>query len=143
MATSCAAPAADKIKSMFPADFAPKIAIIMGSGCGGIAAAIESPTTVSYGDLPGFPVSTVQGHAGNLLLGKLNGIPIIGLQGRVHYYEGNPRAMMIERALGMLLSGIANHPLRPEHRSCNGFGPNTDHFKPRSKPSVRHEACRM
>lgn len=107
MATSCAAPAADKIKSMFPADFAPKIAIIMGSGCGGIAAAIESPTTVSYGDLPGFPVSTVQGHAGNLLLGKLNGIPIIGLQGRVHYYEGNPRAMMIP-VYAMKLVGCEN-----------------------------------
>lgn len=89
-----AQPAADKIKELAPG-FSPKIAMILGSGCGDVANAIENPIVIDYKDLPGFPISTVQGHAGQLLLGTLGGVPIAGLKGRVHYYEGNPRAMVV------------------------------------------------
>uniref|UniRef100_A0A6U4K4K9 Purine nucleoside phosphorylase n=1 Tax=Hemiselmis andersenii TaxID=464988 RepID=A0A6U4K4K9_HEMAN len=91
---SIAQDAADKIKELAPG-FTPRIAMTLGSGCGDVANAIENPIVIDYKDIPGFPVSTVQGHAGQLLLGTLAGIPIAGLKGRVHYYEGNPRAMVI------------------------------------------------
>jgi len=95
MTDKCIAqPAADKIKELAPG-FAPRIAMILGSGCGDVANAIENPIVIDYKDLPGFPISTVQGHAGQLLLGTLGGVPIAGLKGRVHYYEGNPKAMVI------------------------------------------------
>jgi xanthosine phosphorylase len=108
---SIAQDAADKIKELAPG-FAPRIAMTLGSGCGDVANAIENPIVIDYKDIPGFPVSTVQGHAGQLLLGTLGGIPIAGLKGRVHYYEGNPRAMVIPvyamRLLGAEFMFITN-----------------------------------
>lgn len=67
---------------------APRVAIILGTGLGGLAARIESPTAIEYGDLPGFPLSTVESHAGRLLLGHLSGCPVVAMQGRFHRYEG-------------------------------------------------------
>jgi hypothetical protein len=81
--------AAAFIKNMAP-DFTPKVALTLGSGCGDVANKIEPVCTIEYGKLPGFPVSSVQGHAGVLILGHLSGVPIVGLKGRVHYYEGMP-----------------------------------------------------
>jgi xanthosine phosphorylase len=92
--TCIAQTAADKIRELAPG-FQPRIAMTLGSGCGDVANAIENPIVIDYKDLPGFPVSTVQGHAGQLLLGTLAGVPIAGLKGRVHYYEGNPKAMVV------------------------------------------------
>ncbi|MDP6066851.1 MAG: purine-nucleoside phosphorylase [Alphaproteobacteria bacterium] len=71
-------------------DAAPRVGIILGSGLGGLAADIAEATTVSYADLPGFPTPGVEGHAGQLILGRLAGVPVACLQGRVHYYEGGP-----------------------------------------------------
>jgi xanthosine phosphorylase len=65
----------------------PKIAIILGSGLGGLARLVENPVTLAYRDLPGFPVLTVAGHAGQLIIGKLSGVPVIVLNGRKHFYE--------------------------------------------------------
>ena len=65
----------------------PKIAIILGSGLGGLADKIENPITLAYQDLPGFPVLTVMGHIGALIAGRLNGVPVIVLKGRKHFYE--------------------------------------------------------
>jgi xanthosine phosphorylase len=65
----------------------PKIAIILGSGLGGLARHVENPVILPYRDLPGFPVLTVAGHAGQLIIGKLNGVPVIVLNGRKHFYE--------------------------------------------------------
>ncbi len=65
----------------------PKIAIILGSGLGGLARHVENPVILAYRDLPGFPVLTVAGHAGQLIIGKLNGVPVIVLNGRKHFYE--------------------------------------------------------
>jgi len=86
--------AAEFIKKLAPG-FTPKVALTLGSGCGDVANEIVPVCTVEYGKLPGFPVSSVQGHAGVLILGHLAGVPIVGLKGRVHYYEGNPRSMVV------------------------------------------------
>jgi xanthosine phosphorylase len=68
--------------------FKPKIGIILGSGLGSFANEIQNPIIIPYPELRGFPISTVPGHAGRLVLGYLNGLPIACLQGRVHAYEG-------------------------------------------------------
>ena len=66
----------------------PKIAIVLGSGLGSLADEIENKITISYKDIPNFPVSTVVGHKGELIFGTLNDVPIIAMNGRFHYYEG-------------------------------------------------------
>ena len=66
----------------------PKIAIILGSGLGSLADDIEEKISIPYKDIPYFPVSTVAGHKGELIFGKLDGVPIIAMNGRFHYYEG-------------------------------------------------------
>lgn len=73
-------------------DEAPRIALVLGSGLGGLAQAIENPKQVFYGDIPHFRVSTVPGHSGNLIFGKLGGVPVVCMSGRLHYYEGYPFA---------------------------------------------------
>lgn len=66
----------------------PRIAIVLGSGLGGFADDFEDPEAIPYEDIPGFVRSTAQGHAGRLVIGKIDGIPVLAMQGRVHYYEG-------------------------------------------------------
>ncbi len=66
----------------------PRIAIILGSGLGVLSEEIEDKIVINYRDIPNFPVSTVEGHAGELIIGKLNGVEIIAMNGRFHYYEG-------------------------------------------------------
>lgn len=66
----------------------PIIGIVLGSGMGNVATNIENPVIIPYNELPGFSISTVEGHAGNLIIGTLNGVPVACLQGRVHLYEG-------------------------------------------------------
>lgn len=84
---SVAQPAADFIKKRVP-DFTPRLGIILGSGMGGVGDSVEDPVVIPYSELPGFPVSTVSGHAGQLLLGKIAGMNVACLKGRVHLYEG-------------------------------------------------------
>jgi purine-nucleoside phosphorylase len=67
---------------------APKIAMILGSGLGALADELSDRETIGYGDIPGFPVSAVEGHAGQLVAGHLEGQPVVVMQGRAHYYEG-------------------------------------------------------
>lgn len=67
---------------------APQIALILGSGLGDLADEIENPVIIPYEEIPSFPVSTVAGHAGQLVYGDLEGKKVIALQGRFHYYEG-------------------------------------------------------
>lgn len=66
----------------------PKVGLILGSGLGVLADEIEHAITLPYADIPGFPVSTVEGHAGQLVIGELEGMPVMAMQGRFHYYEG-------------------------------------------------------
>jgi purine-nucleoside phosphorylase len=64
------------------------VGLILGSGLGSLAASVEHATIIPVTELPNWPVSTVQGHKGNLVIGKLENHPVLVLQGRVHYYEG-------------------------------------------------------
>jgi purine-nucleoside phosphorylase len=66
----------------------PRVALILGSGLGDLADEIQQPVVVPFGDIPHFPVSTVVGHAGHLVLGELQGTPVAAMRGRVHFYEG-------------------------------------------------------
>jgi purine-nucleoside phosphorylase len=66
----------------------PQVAIILGTGLGGLAAEIAVDAEVPYEQIPGFPLSTVETHAGRLLLGRLGGRPVVAMQGRFHRYEG-------------------------------------------------------
>lgn len=82
----------------------PEIAIILGSGLGALADSVEDRETVSYGEIPFWPRSTVVGHAGRLVAGKLCGKNVVIMQGRVHYYEGYSMEEVTfpVRALGLL-----------------------------------------
>jgi len=73
----------------------PRLAIILGSGLGALADAVARDATLPYADIPHFPQSTAAGHAGNLVLGTLEGKPVVVMQGRVHFYEGYPLAQVI------------------------------------------------
>ena len=66
----------------------PRIAIVLGSGLGGFADDFDEAVGVPYEEIPGFARSTAQGHAGRLVIGKVDEIPVVAMQGRVHYYEG-------------------------------------------------------
>lgn len=69
-------------------DFTPEFGLILGSGLGGIADKIENTISIDYHDIPNFPVSTVCGHKGCLVMGKLEGKNVVCMQGRFHFYEG-------------------------------------------------------
>jgi purine-nucleoside phosphorylase len=66
----------------------PRIAIVLGSGLGGFADDFDDAVGIPYEDITGFVRSTAQGHAGRLVVGKVDGVPLLAMQGRVHYYEG-------------------------------------------------------
>ena len=68
--------------------FTPEIGIILGTGLGGLVNEIEVEYVLSYEDIPNFPLSTVEGHSGKLILGKLSDKNVIAMQGRFHFYEG-------------------------------------------------------
>ena len=68
----------------------PEIGLVFGSGLGDYAQAMQIEETLEYSDIEGFPVSTVSGHKGRFLFGYVEGVPVVAMQGRVHYYEGYP-----------------------------------------------------
>ncbi|MBI5839088.1 MAG: purine-nucleoside phosphorylase [Chloroflexi bacterium] len=72
----------------------PRIAIILGSGLNGLADSVQKADLIPYGDLPHFPVSTVEGHAGRFVIGELEGQTVLVMQGRIHYYEGYSMAQV-------------------------------------------------
>jgi len=72
----------------------PKVGMILGSGLGHLAQAIETPVRIPYGEIPGWPTSTVEGHVGSLVIGTLEGQAVAVLQGRVHFYEGYTMAQI-------------------------------------------------
>ena len=85
-------------------DFLPEIGIVLGSGLGDFAQQVEKSAEISYDSLPGFPVSTVAGHAGKLIFGYVRSVPVVVMQGRVHYYEGYSMEQVVApiRLMGML-----------------------------------------
>ena len=70
--------------------FSPEVGIILGTGLGGLVNEIEINHTLNYTDIPNFPISTVEGHKGRLIFGKLGGKNVVAMQGRFHFYEGYP-----------------------------------------------------
>ncbi|MBA3850398.1 MAG: purine-nucleoside phosphorylase [Opitutus sp.] len=135
---------------------APKIAIILGSGLGGLAAKIDDAVVLNYGDLPGFPILTVAGHAGQLIVGKLDGVPVVVLNGRKHFYETSDSyplktmiravhtagvaTLFLSNAAGSLRPhiGVSQLMLITDHINFLGLnplvGPNDDTFGPRFFP---------
>lgn len=86
-------PVYEKLKRCFHSvrekvDFVPEIALVLGSGLGNYGEQIRVVQTVDYHEIEGFPVSTVQGHKGRFLFGYIEDVPVVAMQGRVHYYEG-------------------------------------------------------
>ncbi|MEQ9503214.1 MAG: purine-nucleoside phosphorylase [Deltaproteobacteria bacterium] len=73
----------------------PTLGIVLGSGLGGLVDGIEIAGTVAYDQIPGFRTSTVEGHAGRLVIGTLQGVPVVAMQGRVHLYEGYPASEVV------------------------------------------------
>ena len=75
-------------------DLSPRSAIVLGSGLGSLVSEVEDAVRIPFAELAGFPVSSVSGHAGELVAGRLGGVPVIVISGRVHYYEkGDANAM--------------------------------------------------
>lgn len=103
--------AADAIRSR--TNVRPEIGLVLGSGLGVLADEIENAVTIPYGDIPHFPVSTVEGHAGELLLGTLAGKPVLLMKGRFHMYEGYAAEtvsfpMRVMKALGVRTLLVTN-----------------------------------
>lgn len=103
----------DKVKES--ADFisgklteVPKIAIILGSGLGGLVDIMEDKTVIPYGDIPNFPQSTVMGHAGNFVIGKIGNQVVAAMQGRFHFYEGFTMHELTYPLYVMKLIGVEN-----------------------------------
>ena len=90
--TDAAIKAAKAIRKRAPAQ-EPKVAIILGSGLGGLSKSIGDAVRIPFGDIPGFPEVTVAGHEGAVILGSLGGREIVALSGRFHMYEGHPAAL--------------------------------------------------
>jgi purine-nucleoside phosphorylase len=99
------------------------VGIILGTGLGGLAERIEAETVLEYQDIPGFPVSTVEGHRGRLIFGRLGGKPVVAMQGRFHYYEGYtpqqvvfPVRVMKELGVECLFVSNASGGVNPDFR---------------------------
>jgi purine-nucleoside phosphorylase len=93
--------------------YQPKIAVILGSGLGDFADQVDNADIIPTAELPGYPVSTVPGHKGRLVFGKLDEVVALALQGRVHYYEGYPMEdvvlpVRLMRGLGVQILIVTN-----------------------------------
>lgn len=73
----------------------PKVAMVLGSGLGDVAYDFENRVALPYKDIPDFPRTRVAGHAGNLVFGHLHSVPVVAMQGRVHFYEGHPLTKVV------------------------------------------------
>jgi purine-nucleoside phosphorylase len=137
-------------------EYKPRVAMILGSGLGELARAVEQPIVIPYDKIPGWPVSTVIGHKGSLVIGKMEGQEVLVMQGRVHYYEGYSMAQVtlpvrVFKRLGVdtlvvtNAAGGVNPDYEPgdlmlikDHLNLIGMaglnplrGPNLDEFGPR------------
>jgi len=143
--------AADVVRSRFGRE--PDVAVILGTGLGALAGRVAVEASIDYADIPGFPLSTVESHAGRLLCGTLAGKTVVAMQGRFHRYEGYSLAQVtfpvrVLRALGARVLVVSNacggmHPLWApgdlmliaDHINLLGdnplIGPNDDRLGPR------------
>ena len=102
----------------------PHAGIILGTGLGNLATAIESPANIPYEQIPHFPRSTAIGHRGQLVCGTLGGVPVVAMQGRFHFYEGYPQwqitlpvRVMKQLGINLLIASNACGGLNPQYRS--------------------------
>lgn len=86
-------------------DFRPKVGLVLGSGLGDYGESIELKYVMDYSEIEGFPVSTVPGHKGRFLFGYVENVPVVAMQGRVHYYEGYPMTDVVLPVRLMKLMG--------------------------------------
>jgi len=110
--TKAAIKAAAAIRKRAPAK-QPKVAIILGSGLGGLSKSIADAVRIPFGDIPGFPNTTIAGHEGAVIVGSLGGREVVALSGRFHMYEGHPAALAafpvrVFHALGALELFVSN-----------------------------------
>ena len=87
-------------------EVAPRVGIVLGSGLGAFVDSLEGAIRIPYTELPHLPTSHVAGHAGNLCMGRVHEIPVICMQGRVHFYEGHPIARVVHGARTMARLGV-------------------------------------
>ncbi len=135
------------------ADLTPAVGVVLGSGLGSFADALDDAVEIPYGDIPGWPVATALGHSGRLVVGTFGGVPIAVMRGRAHLYEGLPAAKVAFgiRVLGLLGArtlvltnavGAINETFEPgqlvlisDHLNLQGqsplVGPNDDALGPR------------
>jgi purine-nucleoside phosphorylase len=146
--------AADAIREQ--TSYRPRVGLILGSGLNSVADSVEKADIIPYGELPNWPVSTVQGHAGRLVIGELEGQTVLVMQGRIHFYEGYsmsqitlPVRVMLRLGLEMMFVTNAAGGVNPEfvpgdvmlitdHLNLVGMtganplmGPNIDELGPR------------
>ncbi len=112
------ADAAQCLRQKFPIQA--QVAVVLGSGLGGLAKDIEDPRVIPYEEIPHFPRSTAMGHRGQLVCGYLQGVPCLAMQGRFHTYEGYPQSLVtfpvrVFRALGISTLIVSN--------ACGGLNP--------------------
>ncbi|RPH77709.1 MAG: purine-nucleoside phosphorylase [Planctomycetaceae bacterium] len=98
----------------------PRVAIVLGTGLGGLAAQIDVEASIDYADIPHFPRSTAVSHRGRLVCGMLDGVPVVAMEGRFHFYEGYPLKQItlpirVFRSLGAELLVLSN--------ACGGMNP--------------------
>ena len=107
-------------------DFKPRIGIVLGSGLGGLADDIEVVTRIPYSELAGFPHSTVEGHKGEYIFGYIDSVPVVLMNGRVHFYEGYPMQKVVLPVRVMALMGVEAIILTNAAGGLNpGFHPGT------------------
>jgi len=101
---------------------APQVALVLGSGLGGLADEVIDPVVIPYADIPNWPVSTIHGHAGRLVIGLLAGVPVMVMQGRAHYYEGYtmdhvtlPIRVMQRMKIGTIILTNAAGAINPDY----------------------------
>jgi len=101
----------------------PQVALVLGSGLGGLADEVVDPVVIPYADIPNWPVSTIHGHAGRLVIGMLAGVPVMVMQGRAHYYEGYamdhvtlPIRVMQRMKIGTIILTNAAGAINPDYQ---------------------------
>jgi purine-nucleoside phosphorylase len=148
----------DKLRAGF-GDGLPRIAMVLGSGLGAAANGVRDPIVVPYAEIPHFPRSTAMGHLGRIAAGRMAGVPVVIMQGRVHFYEGyspaqvtfpmrvlgalGVRAVVLTNAAGGIKEGyrVGQLVLLADHINFTGFnplvGPNEERFAIRPGAGLR------
>jgi len=138
---------------------APEIGLVLGSGLGAVAGAVADAAIVPYAGIPNFPQSTVEGHSGRIVAGHLGGVPVVAMQGRVHFYEGytpqqvtfpmrvlgalGVKAVVLTNAAGGIAEGYKLGQLVAlgDHINLMGWnplvGPNEPRFAVKAAPGLR------